>query len=520
MENVKTCCLYLRYSSSNQTEQSIEGQRRVCLEYCEKHGLTCVASYEDRALSASHDTDKRHGFQRMIADAERHPWDCVLVYKLDRFARNRYDSATYKTRLKKYGVKLISATENLSDNPESIILESVLEGMAEFYSAELSQKIKRGQRESAIKCNFAGGQIPLGYKIVNKKYTIDETTAHVVKEAFELYAEGLTVRELVSIFNGKGYRTSKGTKFTRTSFTAMLRNKKYIGYYIYAGHEVEGAIPAIVDRELFDKVQARIKTNASAPARGTGNVDFLLTGKLFCGHCGSAMLGDSGTGKKGTVYYYYTCGERKRHGTCNKRSVKKDTIENYVVQKAHELLTDEYIDRLATITVEQIEAENAKNTRVPELEAKIKDARTASRNIMKAVEKGYSTDAMLNRMMSLESEARDYEKQLAVEQARAIHLTKDTVTKWLQKFRDGNRNDKEWQRRIIELLINSVTLYDEPDGKHKIVIAYNLTSASEETYHATLREGSTLEGQPALYGANLNTYIVGRICIQCTTAIF
>lgn len=190
MENVKTCCLYLRYSSNSQTEQSIEGQRRVCLEYCERHGITCVAQYEDRVTSASHDSQRRHSFLKMIQDAERHPWDAVIVYKLDRFARNRYDSATYKAKLKKAGVKLVSATENLSDNPESIILESVLEGMAEFYSAELSQKIHRGLRESALKCNFAGGQIPLGYKIVNKKFVVDDVTAPIVKEAFELYANG------------------------------------------------------------------------------------------------------------------------------------------------------------------------------------------------------------------------------------------------------------------------------------------------------------------------------------------
>lgn len=491
-EVIKTCCLYLRYSSSSQTEQSIEGQRRVCLEYCERHGIICVAQYEDRATSASHDTQRRHSFLKMMQDAERQPWDAVMVYKLDRFARNRYDSATYKAKLKKFGIKLISATENLSDSPESIILESVLEGMAEFYSAELSQKIHRGLRESALKCNFAGGQIPLGYKIVDKKYTVDELTAPIVKEAFELYANGSTIREITDLFNEKGYRSSKGAQFNRNSFKKLLTNKRYIGYYIYAGHEVENGIPAIIDKGLFERVQARMKANGSCPARGTGNVDFLLSGKLFCGHCGAAMQGDSGTGRHGVVYYYYTCGERKRNGSCKKKSVKKDYIENIIVKEATSLLTDEYIEHIAEATIKAANAENKKNARIPKLEDKLRDARTAINNIMKAVERGIASDTMLHRIEELEAEAKDYEKQLAAEKSSEIHLTKEMVICWLEKFRKGDQADDVWRHRIIDLLINSVTLWDDPDGGFRVTIAYNLTSTPNKTYRVPLDSDSTL----------------------------
>ena len=129
--------LYLRYSSDRQNEQSIEGQMRVCKQYCEANGYNITDMYIDRATSAFHDTEKRLEFQRMIKDSDKHLWNAVIVYKLDRFARNRYDSATYKAKLKKNGVRVVSATENISDNPEGVILESVLEGMAEFYSKEL-----------------------------------------------------------------------------------------------------------------------------------------------------------------------------------------------------------------------------------------------------------------------------------------------------------------------------------------------------------------------------------------------
>ena len=178
-EDIKTACLYVRFSSHNQTEQSIEGQTRVCRDFCKRHNIRIVEIYADRATSASKDIEKRVQFLKMIKDSEKGLFDAVIVYKLDRFARSRYDSATYKYRLKRNGVQLISATENISNDPEGIILESVLEGMAEFYSAELSQKINRGMRESAYKHNSIGGAIPLGYKIEDKKLVIDLSLIHI-----------------------------------------------------------------------------------------------------------------------------------------------------------------------------------------------------------------------------------------------------------------------------------------------------------------------------------------------------
>ena len=189
-EEIKEVALYVRYSSANQTEQSIEGQIRVCTDFCQRHGFRIVEIYADRATSASKDIEKRVEFLRMIKDSEKKNFQAVIVYKLDRFARSRYDSANYKYRLRKNGVQLISATENISNDPEGIILESVLEGMAEFYSAELSQKINRGMKESAYKHNSIGGVIPLGYKSEGKKLVIDEETAPIVRQAFEMYAEG------------------------------------------------------------------------------------------------------------------------------------------------------------------------------------------------------------------------------------------------------------------------------------------------------------------------------------------
>ena len=175
----RNAVIYARYSSHNQTEQSIEGQLRVCHKYAKREGYTVVGEYIDRAISGK--TDDRPDFQRMISDSSKKVFQYVIVYKLDRFTRNRYDSAIYKHKLKKNGVKIVSAMENIGDNPESIILEAVLEASAEYYSLELAQKIKRGMRESALKGQFCGGGIPLGYKSAGGRLVLDETKAPFVK---------------------------------------------------------------------------------------------------------------------------------------------------------------------------------------------------------------------------------------------------------------------------------------------------------------------------------------------------
>lgn len=157
---MKTAVIYARYSSDSQTEQSIEGQLRVCEEYAQKNNILILNTYIDRAMTGTN--DNRPDFQRMIKDSSRKEWNFILVYKLDRFSRNKYESAIHKKTLKDNGVKVLSAMENIPDTPEGIILESLLEGMNVYYSAELSQKVKRGMRETRLKGFYQGGGLPYG----------------------------------------------------------------------------------------------------------------------------------------------------------------------------------------------------------------------------------------------------------------------------------------------------------------------------------------------------------------------
>lgn len=470
-EDVKTAALYVRYSSANQTEQSIEGQVRVCTEFCERHGIRIVETYADRATSASKDIEKRVEFLRMIKDSEKHPFDAVVVYKLDRFSRSRYDMATYKYKLRKNGVQLISATENISQDPEGIILESVLEGMAEFYSAELAQKINRGLRESAYKHISLGGHAPLGYKLVDKKLQVDENTAYIVQEAYQRFADGDTVAQICRDFNAAGYRTSRGQKFGKSSFVKMFRNEKYIGVYEYKDYRNESAIPPIISKELWEKVQMRLQDQKPSGEYKAKSL-YLLSGKIFCGQCGKKYNANSN--QQG--YQYYECWGKKNLSTgCSSRNIRKDWIEKVILDDALSLLTDENVEIIASHAAALNDRELSETTEIPAIKARKKEIETSLNNLTKAIESGSAPEILVKRISELEHEKRVLEARLAEEEKTIIDIDKPRIIHWLTSFRDGDLTDPEYQKTIIDLFIRSVTIFDEPDNSFRLKITYNLS---------------------------------------------
>ena len=250
---MKTAVIYARYSCDKQTEQSIEGQLRVCQDYAKSHDILILDTYIDQAISGT--TDNRANFQRMIKDSARKEWNYVLVYKLDRFSRDKYATAIHKKTLRDNGVKVLSAMENIPDTPEGIILESLLEGMNQYYSAELSQKVKRGMRETRLKGYFQGGNVLYGYKLDGRKLVIDEIHSEVVKRIFEEFSKGICVREIIARLTTQGiYRNGK--PLAMNTVYNILRCERYTGIYRKGEEIIDNMYPAIIDREMFDSVQA------------------------------------------------------------------------------------------------------------------------------------------------------------------------------------------------------------------------------------------------------------------------
>ena len=459
--------IYARYSSDNQREESIEGQLRECKEYADQNGITVVRTYIDRALSAK--TDSRPQFQQMIHDSATHTFEAVLVWKLDRFSRNRYDSAHYKRILKNNRVHVVSVTEPISNTPEGIMLESLLEGMAEYYSAELAEKVSRGHKENALKAKFNGGPVPLGYRIDSEHhYQIDPNTAPVVQEAFHRYAAGESIRSIIESLNARGIRNSRGNRFTKNSFQTLLKNRRYLGEYRYKDTVILDAIPAIIDPECFDAVQRRCEIHRQAPAHNKADVHYLLTTKLFCGKCGTMMAGESGRSHTGTVHCYYKCGTRKRSGkeACSLKPVRKEPLEQFVVKTALEkVLNDRVIDLLAD---KLLEYQSKENTRLPVLQAELKEVKRRIDNLVAAIEQGILTPSTKSRMEELEQQREALETSILQEQIETPPITREQILFWFDQFRHGDPADIAFQEKVIDCFVNSIYLFDD-----RIVVNFN-----------------------------------------------
>ena len=387
-------------------------------------------------------------------------------------------------------MRVISATENISDNPEGIILESVLEGMAEFYSAELAQKIKRGMNEAALQCNSCGGSIPLGYKIENKKFVIDQSTAPIVIEAFERYAQGETIADIAESFNARGFKTAKRAQFNKNSFRNMFRNERYIGIYKYKDIRIENGIPAIIDKDTFDRVQEIMALNERAPARARATVNYLLSQKLFCGHCNAPMTGECGTGKAGARYYYYKCSTAKHEHACDKKPIPKEWLERIVVEDALEILNETGIDELADMAIRAAEEDAAQNVNIPLLENEIRATENAINNLLRLVERGSQSESLFKRLDELEKQKKQLQRELELEKSQTIILEKEHIVWWLSQFAKGDVNDEHFRQQVIDMLVNSVTVWDEPDGWFKVTSIYNLTSIKSKTFRCSTEKSN------------------------------
>ena len=464
--------IYARYSSSGQREESIEGQIRECREFAGRNGLTVVGEYVDKALTGR--TDKRPDFQRMLRDSERGIFKAVICWKMDRFARNRYDSAMYKYKLKKNGVRIFYAKESIPDGPEGIILESVMEGYAEYYSENLSQNIRRGYYDSAMELKTLGRKVLGLRKGPDGRFEIDPATAPVVRRIFEEYAAGEKAKDIINRLNEEGYRTVKGGLFNKNSIRRILQNEKYIGVYEYKDIRVEDGIPAIITRDLFDKCQAMLQRHHRAPA-AKRDTSFLLTSKIFCGHCGEPMTGDGGTGKSGKVYYYYTCNGRRQH-KCKKERVSKDWIEQVVIEQLVTLVhSDAFINEVADRCMKYQEKEKD-DSALHGLEMRQRENEKAINNMLAAIEAGIITPSTKTRLTELEAERARIEKGIARQLISDPSLDRDQVIYFLERFRDGDITDESYRVFLVDTFLNSVYLYDN----NKLILLLNYTGENSK----------------------------------------
>lgn len=480
--------IYARFSSEKQNEASIEGQIRECLQYAEYNNMQVIGNYIDRAQSAK--TDHRPEFQHMIKDSYKHEFVCIIVWKLDRFARNRYDSAYYKNILKKNGVRVISAKETISQGAEGILLESLLEGIAEFYSAELAEKVKRGMTENALKAKANGVRPPLGYCVDEEDhFQIDEATAPIVKEIYSLYLGGTRVKDIIDFLNSRGVK-NRGYALNYNAVFRILTNRKYIGEYKFGDVLIPNGIPALISEEDFNAVQAKMKVNKKAPAMHRGEDDYLLTTKLFCGKCGAMMTGEIGTGRKDKKYRYYRCNRSKQH-QCDKKTIRKDLLEERVIDEILSLISDdEVVKELAERLYEMQEndsiATNSLQAQLAEVEKKLK-------NLAEAIAQGMFSSTTKKMLDELEDQKSNLESELCQAQIKNPVLTQEQIEFALCNLRKIDISTKEGKQRLIDTFVNSIYLYDD-----HFVITFNYKSqAKTVTFEELNSSPLTQQGSPS-----------------------
>ena len=461
--------IYARYSSDTQTEQSIEGQLRVCQQYAKANNILIVGTYIDRAMTGTNDL--RPDFQRMIKDSSKHQWDMVLVYKLDRFSRDKYESTIHKHTLKENGVKLVSAMENIPDSPEGIILESLLEGMNQYFSAELSQKVLRGMRESYLKGNYTGGILLYGFNVIDKKVVIDEQEGPIVKEIFAKFAQGYTVVEIADNLKSRGIRTKKGEYLIDKKIYRMLGNTKYTGKVRHGDTVYSNIYPQLIDERTWQAVQKIRNANKHLPGQKKDIYEFILSGKLICGDCKQKMVGISGTSHTGARHYYYTCLSRPRkRRPCGLHSVGKQYLEDIVIQTTWRFLAEKNTAKQIAETLYQMHERDCRsNFILKSLENQRSAALKATQNLISAIEQGFLTEQTKVRLKELETQISQLDFDIEQEKQRSYtYLTPQMIEGFLNSVICGDIENMEIRKAIVKVFIREIILYND-----KIVITYN-----------------------------------------------
>ena len=495
---------YARFSSDNQRTESIDAQLRAMNQFCKQQHWQVVATYTDEARSAT--TDNRPQFQKMIADSGKGIFDIVLVHKLDRFSRDRYDSAIYKKRLKKNNVQLCSVLERIDDSPESIMMESVLEGMAEYYSRNLGREVMKGMKETALQCKHTGGCPPLGYDVgEDRKLVVNQHEAEAVKAIFEMFAEGYGYSAIADYLNEHGYTTKRGHIFAKNSLYEILKNEKYTGVFVFNraaaksdsrrnNHayktndniiRVPGGCPAIISKHLFEKVQ-RIK---AANRRNTGRYHskefYLLTGKVYCGVCGKRIQGNLRfSGERKNRHCTYRCDEPKQ--LCKNKENNKDYLDAYVADLLRQKIFNKAALRRRINAVNKyIASYNAEfDKHYESIKSELEEVTIALANITVAVEKGVLTDDIIERSEALEQRKSEIQAQLAALR-RFEPLRLEDYLHLIDDYKNMKRNTAEF-RTFVQTYIDKVVTY--PYHIEVVLdVGFGVTDEPKETI--TIRRG-------------------------------
>ena len=461
---MKRGVIYARYSCDKQSDNSTKAQIRECETWAKNNGITIVDRYLDEAISGK--TDRRPGFQKMIADAKTHLFDCIVVWKGDRFSRSRADAAKYKTMLKKLGIRVLSATEANLEGPEAVLMDGINESFAEYYSVELAAKVTRGMKQNVIDGRFNGGPVAFGF-VLNKetrRMDIDPDKGRVVREMFSQYVyEGMNPNQIKKYWSDRGYQIPG-----KSGVLKILSNEKYIGIWRYQDIENRTCYPAIVDEELFRQAQEKLAENYHRGSRfKKPRESFLLLGKAYCACCNSLLIATSGTARNGVAIRYYTCPKRRAH-ECSLPGIHKEVLEDLVIRAIISILHDEAeVSKMISCI---LDLEKTINPNLDDIEVKMKSKKDQIANLTMAISMGGNIPELLAMLNQCKEESLDLESQFIREQRRSQVLTREQLENFFENLKEIDVQSEQKRNFLISAFVNSVYVFD--DGHVDILMNY------------------------------------------------
>lgn len=477
--------IYARFSSDMQREESIDAQVRACCSYCQSKGYLVVGQYVDEAKSGRELT-KRDAYNQMLADALEDKFDIIIFHKIDRNSRNELNYYTTKDKLEKLGIRYEYAVQHIDASPEGQMMEGVLVSMAAYYSRNLSKETKKGLNENAYKAQFNGGFAPFGYKIVDKHYVIDDQEAEAIRLIFDLYVSGHSSKDICCALATKGYTTRNGKHFGKNTIYDIIGNERYSGTYTFnkvprkkGGRNmhsksrpddfirIEDAIPAIVSKDIFQQAMDRRRINKERPAFKS-KVNYLLSGKIICGHCGQAMGGHSVTPHK-KMYSYYGCltKERVPLQSCPQKTIRKEEAEQAVLDKIKtEILTPEAFSYIADKMQKKYAAQKGSIDKdIARKQSQLTQAESKRANLYKLVEDGMHDDFTITKIRAAKEAIETLQTEIkTLKKAKQNKILNDReIERAFQLFRQklNDMSDVESKKLLIDLFLVEVIVTDQ-----------------------------------------------------------
>ena len=487
---------YIRVSTERQVEgYSIDGQITQIEQFCQFNGYDLVDIYADRGISGK--SMNRPALQRMLQDAKNGKLDCVIVYKINRLARNTSDLLTIVEELHRQNVEFFSLSERMEvKNSTGKLLLNILASFSEFERNTILENIYTGQHQRALE-GYYQGNIPLGYSNIpdnKKELMINQHEANIVNYIFESYAKGHGYRKIANALNHKGYVTKKGNAFSISAVTYILSNPFYIGKIQFAKYKdwndkrrkglndkpviAEGKHSPIIGKDLWDKVQARKKQVSKKPqvhGKGTN----LLTGIIFCEKCGAAYAASNTTNtlKDGTKkrIRYYSCSNFRNKGSkvCSANSVRADVIEKYVMDQILEIVKS---DKVLKQVVERVNQENqidvaSLNHDIAYKQQQFDEINTKLKNLIQTIEDNPDlTSALKPTIHQYETQLNDITNQInqlkhQQNQEKPSYDTKQIAALLQQIFQNVESMDKAQLKALYLTVIDRIDI--RKDGNHK-----------------------------------------------------